>query len=147
MSKTCIIVGASHTAAQLAPSLRQEGWEGRIVVVGDESYLPYHRPPLSKAFLSGEKDVTGILIRPESVYSKQDIEFKLNTRVTVIDREAQLLTLNSGEQLSYDRLALCTGSRARRIPLPGSELPGVYYLRNIQHVEGIKQHIAPARKP
>ncbi len=146
MSETCVIVGASHAAAQLALSLRQEGWQDSIIVIGDEAHLPYHRPPLSKAFLSGEKDVEGILIRPESIYAKHDIAFKLNTRVTGIDHDNQLLTFDNGEQLTYDRLALCTGSRARRIPLPGSKLPGVCYLRDIRDVEAIKQRVSQGKK-
>ena len=76
MSQTCIIIGASHAAAQLAPSLRQEGWEGDIIVIGDEPYLPYHRPPLSKAVLSGEKSADQLLIRAQPLYDKNNIELK-----------------------------------------------------------------------
>lgn len=142
MSKTCIIIGASHAAAQLAPSLRQEGWEGRILVIGDEPYVPYHRPPLSKAFLSGEKDADGILIRPQAVYEKNDIEFKLGVRVEAINRAHKNITLTNGEVLSYDKLALCTGSRVRTVSLPGVDLAGVHYLRNIADVEKIKGDVA-----
>jgi 3-phenylpropionate/trans-cinnamate dioxygenase ferredoxin reductase component len=144
--QTCIIIGASHAAAQLAPSLRQQGWEGKIIVIGDEPYIPYHRPPLSKAFLSGEKDVDGILIRPAAIYEKNNIEFKLGARVEVIDRAHKTVTLQSGEVLNYDKLALCTGSRVRKVTLPGTELDGVHYLRDIRDVEGIKQHVAEGKK-
>ncbi len=144
--QTCIIIGASHAAAQLAPSLRQQGWEGKIIVIGDEPYIPYHRPPLSKAFLSGEKDVDGILIRPAAIYEKNNIEFKLGARVEVIDRAHKTVTLQSGEVLNYDKLSLCTGSRVRKVTLPGTDLEGVHYLRDIRDVEGIKQHVAEGKK-
>jgi len=144
--QTCIIIGASHAAAQLAPSLRQQGWEGRIIVIGDEAYIPYHRPPLSKTFLSGEKEVDGILIRPAAIYQKNAIEFKLGSRVELIDRAHKTITLKSGEVLNYDKLALCTGSRVRKVTLPGVELEGIHYLRDIGDVEGIKQHVAAGKQ-
>jgi len=141
MSKTCIVIGASHAAAQLAPSLRQQGWDGRIIVIGDEEYIPYHRPPLSKTLLSGEKDIDGILIRPQAAYEKSDIEFMLGLRVDSIDRERKTVSLNNGEVLDYNKLALCTGSRVRKVSLPGADLPGVNYLRNISDVARIKESI------
>lgn len=144
MTQTCVIVGASHAAAQLAPSLRQEGWEGRIVVIGEESHVPYHRPPLSKTFLAGEKSVDDILIRRPDVYAQHDIAFKLGARVEAIDRAHKTLTLQHGEVLSYDKLALCTGSRVRTVSLLGTELDGVHYLRHIGDVEGIRAQVRPA---
>lgn len=137
MSNRCIIVGASHAAAQLAPALRLAGWQGEILIVGDESYLPYHRPPLSKAFLLGARSVEDLLIRPAEFYKKNDVAFRKG-RVAVINRDAKILTLESGETLSYAKLALCTGSRVRKLSIPGVELKGVHYLRNIQDVEGMK---------
>lgn len=138
MSKTCIIIGASHAAAQLAPSLRQEGWEGPIIVIGDEPYLPYHRPPLSKAFMAGDKTVDDLLIRKAPIYDKTDIQFKLGTRVESINRSHKTVTLDNGEVLSYDKLALCTGSRVRTVSLPGVELAGIHYLRDVSDVEKIQ---------
>lgn len=140
MRPTCIIIGASHAAAQLAPSLRQDGWEGDIIVIGDETHVPYHRPPLSKAYLLGEKSADELLIRPQEIYSKHNIEFRLGTRVSAINRAEKTLTLHDGERLSYDKLAICTGARVRKVALPGSELQGVHYLRNIQDVDAIRQH-------
>ncbi|NIB43923.1 FAD-dependent oxidoreductase [Pseudomaricurvus alkylphenolicus] len=142
MSKTCIIIGASHAAAQLAPSLRQEGWDGKIIVLGDEPYLPYHRPPLSKAFLAGDTTPEKLLIRNQAIYEKNDIEFKLGVRVESIDRSHKTLTLDNGEVMSYDKLALCTGSRVRTVSLPGVELGGIHYLRDISDVEKIKEDVA-----
>ncbi len=140
MTKKCIIIGASHAAAQLAPSLRQGGWEGDILVVGDEPYLPYHRPPLSKAFLAGEKTVDSLAIRPEAFYENNNIQFMVG-RVTAIDRDTKTLTLTDGQELSYDKLALCMGSRVRKVSLPGSELQGIHYVRNIADAEGIRSQV------
>ncbi|MFP3566419.1 NAD(P)/FAD-dependent oxidoreductase [Paraburkholderia sp. SIMBA_030] len=141
MERTCIIVGASHAAAQLAPSLRQEGWEGRIVVIGDEPRLPYHRPPLSKAYLLGDKHTDDLLIRAADAYGRFKIEFRLGERVDSIDRGDRTVTLRSGEKLAYDKLALCTGTRVRTVTLPGSTLPGVHYLRNIDDIDRIRADV------
>ena len=146
MSQTCVIIGASHAAAQLAPTLRQEGWEGRILVIGDEPYIPYHRPPLSKTFLSGEKALEDIYIKPQMVYEKAEVEFMLNTRVDKIDRDEKTLLLDNGESLGYDKLALTMGSRVRKVDLPGINLDGIYYLRDINDVEKIKTKVGAGKK-
>ncbi|GAA5317161.1 MAG: FAD-dependent oxidoreductase [Candidatus Pelagadaptatus aseana] len=146
MTNTCIVIGASHAAAQLVTSLRQEGWQGDIKVIGDEPYLPYHRPPLSKDFLSGNKQADELLIRKAPIYEKNDIHFKLNQRVESIDRAHKTVTLSNGEVLVYDKLALCTGSRVRTVSLPGVELKGIHYLRNVQDIEAIQQHLVPGKK-
>lgn len=145
MNKRCIIVGASHAAAQLCVSLRQAGWSGDILMIGDEPQLPYHRPPLSKALLAGEKTVEDIVIRPATFYAKQNIRFQQG-RVTALDRIQKMLTLADGSQLNYDKLALCTGARVRRIAVPGAELAGVHYLRNLADVQGIQQHIGVGKR-
>ena len=138
---TCIIVGASHAAAQLAPSVRQEGWQGRIVVIGDEPYLPYHRPPLSKAYLLGEKNSHDLLIRTADAYEKFGIEFRLGERVASIDRVRKQVTLQDGSSLAYDKLALCTGTRVRTVDFPGAQLAGVHYLRGIADIDRIRRHV------
>ncbi|MCL4148127.1 UNVERIFIED_CONTAM: hypothetical protein GTU68_010718 [Idotea baltica] len=138
-----IIVGGSHAAAQLCQSLRQEQWSGRILVISDDPHLPYHRPPLSKEYLSGDKQADNLLIRPAAAYEKFDIEFMLNTRVEKIDRASKTVQLNSGETLSYTKLALCTGARVRKLPIEGSDLKGVHYLRDLGDAEAIKQDIQP----
>lgn len=142
----CIVLGASHAGGQLAVSLRQQGWEGRVLVIGDEPYLPYNRPPLSKTFLSGEKHVEDILIRPEAQYDKIGVEFLLGQRAREIDRDAKTVTLAHGESFAYDKLALATGSRVRTLDLPGSDLEGVLYLRDINDVEKIRPFIGPGKK-
>ncbi len=135
---TCIIVGASHAAAQLAPSLRQGGWKGKITIIGNDYFLPYHRPPLSKEYLSGKKSIDDILIRPPAVYRKARVRFLLGVRAEVIDRESKRLVLDDAEAIPYDKLVLTVGSEIRRLNVPGAELPGVFYLREISDVEQIK---------
>lgn len=146
MSQTCIIIGASHAAAHLATTLRQEGWEGRILVIGEEAWIPYHRPPLSKTFLSGEKSLEDIYIRPPSVYEDAHIEFLLDTRVEAINREDKTVSLGNGERLAWGKLALATGSRVRRVEIPGVELAGIHYLRDAADVEGIKAGTGEGKK-
>ena len=115
----CIIVGASHAAGELCVSLRKEGWTGSITIVGDEGYLPYNRPPLSKTFLVGEKSIDDLLIRHKEAYVKADVEIKLGCRVEKINRELKEITLNNDETLSYDKLILTTGARPRKVDMPG----------------------------
>lgn len=141
--QTCIIVGASHAGAQLATSLRQEKWEGRILVIGDEPTPPYHRPPLSKSFLSGDKRVDELLIRPHDTYEKHGIELLLGARVEALDLPSKTVTLDNGEVHHFDKLALCTGSRARQVNLPGAALAGVCYLRNVADVQRIRAQVRP----
>jgi 3-phenylpropionate/trans-cinnamate dioxygenase ferredoxin reductase subunit len=135
MSEHCIIIGASHAAAQLASSLRQEGWEGKISIVGDEPYMPYHRPPLSKAFFVGEKAEDELLIRAANFYEKNNIDLLLGCRVSRIDRDAKKIILQDDAEIAYTKLAITTGARVRKIPFKGSELAGVFYMRDLNDVK------------
>lgn len=139
-----VIIGASHAAAQLSVSLRQEGWKGEIVMIGDEPHLPYHRPPLSKTFLSGDKSIQDLLIRPAEFYAKQQIDF-LHGPVVAIDRERKMLTLADGSQMSYAKLAICTGARVRKLEIDGWELKGVHYVRNAADITAIQEQIKSAK--
>lgn len=143
--QTIVIVGASHAAAQLVANLRPDGWQGEIVLIGDEPYLPYHRPPLSKTFLSGTQQVDDLLIRPAAFYQKNRIEFQQG-RVMAIDRAQRRLTLQDGRMLAYDQLALCTGARVRTVSLPGHDLAGVHYLRNTADVQAMQAGVQPKGK-
>ena len=134
MSETIVIVGAGHAAGQAAASLRQKKFAGRIVIIGDEPYIPYQRPPLSKKFLAGELEEKRLYFKPENFYPDHDIEMRLSTRVATIDRDNKLVQLEDGSKLNYDKLLLTTGSRVRKLKIPGSDLPGIHYLRNIQDV-------------
>lgn len=133
-----IIVGASHASAQLCASLRQEGWTGDILLVGDEPSLPYQRPPLSKTYLAGKSSLAQLLIRKPDFYEKEEVTFR-QARVTTVDRAACTVTLADGETLGYDQLVLCPGARPRRLSLPGADLAGVHYLRDAADIEAIRE--------
>ncbi|MFB3104528.1 MAG: FAD-dependent oxidoreductase, partial [Pseudomonadales bacterium] len=124
-----VIVGAGHAAGQAAASLRQEGYEGEVVIIGDEPYIPYQRPPLSKQYLSGEQGIERVYLRPEKFYASKNITLKTGVRVEQIDTVAQTVTTDSDETIPYKKLLIATGSRPRRLNLPGSDLPGIHYLR------------------
>jgi len=144
--QVCIVVGASHAAAQFVVSLRQGGWLGQIIMIGDEHDHPYHRPPLSKDFLSGDKTLDDILIRPASVYEKAEVEVRLGVRVTSINCDQKSIGLDTGETLTYSKLVLATGARVRKLPIPGADLDDVFYLRDTKDVRAIKDQIADGKK-
>ncbi len=140
------MVGAGHAAGQLVMSLRVEGFSGPITVVGEEPHVPYQRPPLSKQYLGGEVGLAKLYLRPLEWYRDAGIELISDTAVTGIDRAAKTIALSDGRTLEYDRLALTTGSRPRTLPIPGVDLPGVFYLRTIQDVDRILKHFFPGRR-
>lgn len=144
-STQCIVIGASHAAVQLIISLRQNGWAGGITVISDEAHLPYQRPPLSKAYLANAVQDEQLALRAPAAYEKLDISFKLNTRVTAIDTDKKQVHLDNGDLLSFDKLALCTGARARPLPIPGADLNAVHYLRTMDDVKGIQASAATAK--
>ncbi len=146
MTKTCIIIGASHAGGQAAISLRQAGWDGDIVLIGEENYLPYHRPPLSKDFLSGGKTIDEILIRPEETYEMAKVDCLFGQEVKVIDREDKLVVVGENHPLQYDKLIIATGARPRKLPIPGAEQKGVYYLRSADDVLAIKTQVAAGKR-
>jgi 3-phenylpropionate/trans-cinnamate dioxygenase ferredoxin reductase subunit len=141
----CIVVGASHAAVQLIISLRQNGWEGSITVISDEAHLPYKRPPLSKGYLANTIADEQLALRAPAAYEKLDVTFKLSTTVTAIDTDNKQVHLDSGETLNFDKLALCTGARARPLPIPGADLNAIHYLRTMDDVKGIQASSAAAK--
>ena len=143
--QTCVIVGASHAGTQLALSLRQGGWEGRIVLAGDEPVKPYQRPPLSKDVLSGAKSPDQIPIRPTPILEKAGIEFMLGHRVESIDRGRKILYMDDGRTQAYDKLALTLGAYPSTIPLTGTDKYGVHYLRKLADVEQIRPFIGEGK--
>ncbi len=146
MTDKCVIIGASHAASQCAVSLRQSGWTGEITLIGDERDLPYHRPPLSKDFLSGQKSIDDILLRPAATYAEADISLKLGMRVTGIDRKASSVVTDTGEVLPYSKLVMATGARVRKLPIPGADDPRVMYLRDSSDVRKIKGAIKAGQR-
>jgi 3-phenylpropionate/trans-cinnamate dioxygenase ferredoxin reductase subunit len=125
------IVGAGQAGIQIAESLRQEGHQGSVLLIGEEPHPPYQRPPLSKKWLIESGNPLSLALRGRDALTRRQIELRLESCVRLIDRAAQTLCLSSGESLRYDRLALATGSRPRLLQLPGADLAGVHYLRGV----------------
>ncbi len=138
-----IIVGAGQAGSQAAASLRQEGYDGEIVIIGDEPHIPYQRPPLSKQYLAGEHGLERVYLRPEKFYADRNISIKSGARVASIDPTAQTVATADGETLSYEKLLLATGSRPRHLQLTGGDLSGVHYLRTIADVDAIRAEMSP----
>ena len=124
-----VIVGAGHGGAQCAIALRQNGFTGRVVMVGREPEPPYERPPLSKEYFAREKTFERLYIRPPSFWEEKNLELILGAEVTVIDPEARRVTLSNGDTLGYGALVWAAGGDPRRLPVPGSELAGVHAVR------------------
>ncbi|RJG08267.1 NAD(P)/FAD-dependent oxidoreductase [Massilia cavernae] len=145
-----VIVGAGHAAGFLATSLREGGWRGQVVLIGAEAHLPYQRPPLSKAFLSGEIELAELLLKPQSTYDSAGVTVLPDTRVERIERTRKTVTLSDGKSLQYHKLVLATGGRARRLASPGMEgmdcQPNVHYLRSIDDVLRIRAQFRPGAR-
>jgi 3-phenylpropionate/trans-cinnamate dioxygenase ferredoxin reductase subunit len=140
-----LIVGAGHAGFQLAASLRQHGFGGRIGLINDEAHLPYQRPPLSKAYLKGEGRPDSLTFRPEKFYRDQNIEL-IADRAVAIDRAARRLSLASGAALDYGHLVLASGARNRLLDIPNANLKDVLYLRTLDESEALRQRIASAQR-
>jgi 3-phenylpropionate/trans-cinnamate dioxygenase ferredoxin reductase subunit len=138
--RTFVIAGGGMAGAKAAETLREEGFDGRVVLVGSEAERPYERPPLSKEYLRGEADAKPH-VHDESFYAEHDIELLTSTTVEGIDPAASVVALAGGELLAFDRLLIATGARPRRIALPGAELDGVLTLRTIADSEAIRARI------
>ena len=138
MGERCIIVGAGHAGSQAAVSLRQEGYAGQIVLINDETDLPYHKPPLSKSYLKSP-DSGGLVLRPEAVYRDNSIELMLGARVEKICLDDRRLVLADGRDLNWTHLVLATGARARIPDLPGIDLEGVVTLRSMEDARRIRE--------
>jgi len=141
-----VIAGAGHAAGQIVTSLRQQKFAGQIVLVGDEPFLPYQRPPLSKKFLAGDMPADRLYVKPASFYDDPNIELRLNTRITAIDRGSKSLHTEGGDTITYDKLVLSFGSRARTLPVEGADLDHVHYLRSIADVEAIRAELDVGRR-
>jgi 3-phenylpropionate/trans-cinnamate dioxygenase ferredoxin reductase subunit len=140
------IVGAGQAGFQVAASLHQEGFGGRIVLIGEEPVLPYQRPPLSKSYLAGQSGVDELWLRPLEFYAKQQIDLVYGDAVTSVDRGAHVLRLASGREISWDYLVLATGARYRPLPVPGADLDGVMPLRTLADADVLRRRLNQARK-
>ena len=141
-----VIVGAGQAGYQCAESLRLEGYEGTITLVGEESVLPYQRPPLSKDYLLGKTDAERIQYRPMEFYTQSPVTLKLATRVSSINPTDKNLQLSNGENLPYEALILATGARVRKLDLPGSDLDGLCYLRTLEDIDDIAIRLEKVEK-
>ncbi|WP_298492887.1 FAD-dependent oxidoreductase [uncultured Maritimibacter sp.] len=141
-----VVVGAGQAGSALVAKLRHGGYEGEVTLIGEEPVPPYQRPPLSKAYLLGDMTLDRLYLRPEAFYTEKNIALRLNTRVEAIDPAAKTLTLADGEVLSYDKLALTTGSTPNRLPASiGGDLGGVYTVRTLADVDGMAHEFAEGR--
>lgn len=146
MKSGVVIIGAGQASAVAAATLRKEKYTGTIRILGDESQPAYDRPPLSKYYLAGAMELPKLLIRPAEFYADNDIDLHTNTRVASIDAEAKQVVTATDEVFDYDKLVIATGSRARRLNLPGSDLEGIFYLRTLDDVDLIRQAMGSGKK-
>ncbi|HEX6111042.1 MAG TPA: FAD-dependent oxidoreductase [Geminicoccaceae bacterium] len=146
MPERVVIIGAGQAGAQVAVSLRQLGFAGNIALLGEERHPPYQRPPLSKAYLSGEMPRERTWLRSEGYYPKHAIDLRLGVRAERILRAARTVVCTDGTRIGYDALALCTGSRARRLGVSGTDLPGVFYLRTLADSDRIRAAVRPGAR-
>jgi 3-phenylpropionate/trans-cinnamate dioxygenase ferredoxin reductase component len=140
MADPLVIIGAGQAASQLMASLAQDGFAGEVCLVGDEPHLPYQRPPLSKKFLAGELALERLYVKPAAFYEKAGSRLLLGQRAERIDREGRAVILADGTRLPYSTLVLATGSRPRKLPLPGA-----FYLRTIADVDVIRARMVPGK--
>src|SRR5437588_11367706 len=141
-----VIVGAGLAGGNAAVTLREEGWRGRIVLLGAEPSIPFGRPPLSKTYLRGEEDLNAWYVKPTDWYGDHDVELRTGATVRQVDTALKQLRVASGETVDYDKLVLCTGGRNRNLAVPGASLPGVYQLRTLATCDAIRQVDQPGAR-
>jgi 3-phenylpropionate/trans-cinnamate dioxygenase ferredoxin reductase subunit len=140
VSETYVIVGAGLAGGKAAETLRAEGFDGRVVLLGTEPDRPYERPPLSKDYLRGEAEREAAYVHPEEFYAEQEIDLRTEVVVTALDVPASQVILGD-ERLDYTRLLLTTGAEPRRLPIPGADLDGVHYLRDFRDSDALRARI------
>ncbi len=139
--QTFVMVGAGLAGAQAAETLREEGFDGKLVLIGAEPERPYERPPLTKDYLRSESPREKAYVHPEAFYGEQDIELITDTAVTALDPGRSRVTLDDGRELGYERLLLTTGAEPRRLPIPGAELDGIHYLRTLADCDAVRERL------
>jgi 3-phenylpropionate/trans-cinnamate dioxygenase ferredoxin reductase subunit len=143
--KPMVIVGGGKAGGTTAATLRDEGYEGPLVIISREPGIPFGRPPLSKTYLRSEEGLDGWYIKPADWYDANSVELRTES-VVAVDPPAHTLALDSGRQLEYQKLLLATGGSNRRLPIPGAELPGIYYLRSVAECDAIKREAVAGRR-
>ncbi len=146
MSGPVVIIGAGQTAAQAVTTLRGKGFDGPIVLLGDEPHPPYQRPPLSKAFLSGEMTADRLELKGTHFYEQHNVDLRLGTRVVRLDPRERKVELSGGVSVAYDSVLIATGARARRIPIPGADLQGVHFIRGIDDAGRLRDALQPGAR-
>jgi 3-phenylpropionate/trans-cinnamate dioxygenase ferredoxin reductase subunit len=139
-----VIAGAGQAGFQAAMSLRTEGYDGPVTLIGEEPHLPYQRPPLSKGFMAGKQDLDATVLRPAAYYADHHIDLLLGEKIVDFDRLSSRARLASGSQVPCDALVLAVGARNRALPVPGANLDGVFYLRTLTEAAAIKQRVENA---
>jgi 3-phenylpropionate/trans-cinnamate dioxygenase ferredoxin reductase subunit len=139
-----VIIGSGMAGGNAAATLREEGFPGPVVLVSREPGVPFGRPPLSKTYLRSEEDLDAWYVRPADWYADHDVELRSGA-VAAVDPGAQAVTLDSGEELGYQKVLIATGGRNRRLGIPGADLPGIHYLRTVAECDAIKQEARPGR--
>jgi 3-phenylpropionate/trans-cinnamate dioxygenase ferredoxin reductase subunit len=139
--RTFVIVGASLAGAKAAETLRAEGFDERVVLIGAEDERPYERPPLSKDYLRGEVDRETVYVHPKGFYAEHDIELRLGRTAVSLNTAARELALDDGERVRYDRLLLTIGAEPRRLSIPGGDLKGVLYLRSVADCDALRERL------
>ena len=143
MASNVVIVGAGHASGQVVATLKHKKFEGEICLIGEETYLPYQRPPLSKKYLAGELPPERLHFKADNFYDEPNIEVHLNTKIDHIDRSKKVVRSDSGVEFPYDNLVLSLGAHPRHVDIPGVGLSGVHYLRTIQDVDAIREQLDP----
>jgi 3-phenylpropionate/trans-cinnamate dioxygenase ferredoxin reductase subunit len=146
MPPSVVIVGAGLAGASAAATLRQEGFDGEVLLIGAEPQFPYERPPLSKQYLRGEMPFEKMLVRPAEFYAQNRLETLLGVRVAGVEPSERTIELQSGQRIHYDKLLLATGVRTQRPPIPGLNLPGVLALRSMTDADALRDEIRPGRR-
>jgi 3-phenylpropionate/trans-cinnamate dioxygenase ferredoxin reductase subunit len=146
MQQKFVIVGASLAGGVAASTLREEGFDGEIVLIGAEQYPPYERPPLSKEYLRGEKPFENQLLKPSEFYAEQGIQAQFGMRARLLNPRAKVVELENGNRLSYDKVLIATGARNRKLHVPGSDLEGIYDLRVVADADSIRAEGSRGRK-
>jgi 3-phenylpropionate/trans-cinnamate dioxygenase ferredoxin reductase subunit len=141
-----VIVGGGKAGGEAAAALRDEGFDGPLVLISREPETPFGRPPLSKTYLKGAEGLAGWYVRPPDWYASHNVDLLLETAVSAIDVEAHSVTLSSGRQVAYQQALLATGGRNRRLAIPGGDLAGVHYLRTVAECDAIKDAAVAGRR-
>src|SRR5215472_1489921 len=145
MRNPIVIIGGGMAGGSAAATLREEAFSGPVVLISRELGVPFGRPPLSKTYLRSEEDLGAWYVRPVGWYAEHDVELRSGSAVRGVDPAAHTVTLDTGEELAYQKVLIATGGRNRRLRLPGAELPEIHYLRTVAECDAIKQEAVPGR--